>query len=65
MLRMPGKNGIELERQLVANHSEIPVIFITAHEEETARAQALEASKGATDFGEYFVYFSFFLMAAA
>jgi FixJ family two-component response regulator len=32
-VRMPGKSGIELERQLVANHSEIPVIFITAHEE--------------------------------
>ena len=30
-----------------------------------ARAQALAASEGATDFGEYFVYFSFFLMAAA
>lgn len=30
-----------------------------------ARAQALAASQGATDFGEYFVYFSFFLMAAA
>ena len=29
------------------------------------RAQALAASEGATDFGEYFVYFSFFLMAAA
>ncbi len=29
------------------------------------RAQALAASNGATDFGEYFVYFSFFLMAAA
>ncbi len=29
------------------------------------RAQALTASEGATDFGEYFVYFSFFLMAAA
>ena len=29
------------------------------------RAQALAASAGATDFGEYFVYFSFFLMAAA
>jgi FixJ family two-component response regulator len=41
-MRMPGKSGIELERQLVADHSEIPVIFITAHEEETARAQALE-----------------------
>ena len=41
-VRMPGKSGIELERQLVANHSEIPVISTTAHEEETARAQALE-----------------------
>jgi ABC-type lipoprotein release transport system permease subunit len=29
------------------------------------RTQALAASNGATDFGEYFVYFSFFLMAAA
>jgi ABC-type lipoprotein release transport system permease subunit len=29
------------------------------------RAQALAASKGSTDFGEYFVYFSFFLVAAA
>jgi CheY-like chemotaxis protein len=26
----------------VANHSEVPVIFITAHEEETERVQALE-----------------------
>ena len=29
------------------------------------RAQALEAAHGATDFGEYFVYFSFFLMISA
>lgn len=29
------------------------------------RTQALAASEGATDFGEYFVYFSFFLVAAA
>jgi ABC-type antimicrobial peptide transport system permease subunit len=29
------------------------------------RAQALAAAKGTTDFGEYFVYFSFFLVAAA
>jgi FixJ family two-component response regulator len=40
-IRMPGESGIELQRQLVANHSEIPVIFITAHEEETPRVQAL------------------------
>lgn len=29
------------------------------------RAQGLEASRGATDFGEYFLYFSFFLVVAA
>lgn len=29
------------------------------------RAQGLEAAQGATDFGEYFVYFSFFLMVSA
>lgn len=29
------------------------------------RAQALAAARGTTDFGEYFVYFSFFLVAAA
>ena len=29
------------------------------------RAQALKAAQGATDFGEYFTYFSFFLMASA
>lgn len=30
-----------------------------------ARAQGLEASRGATNFGEYFLYFSFFLVASA
>jgi ABC-type antimicrobial peptide transport system permease subunit len=29
------------------------------------RAEALRASEGATDFGEYFVYFSFFLVLSA
>ncbi len=29
------------------------------------RAEGLAASRGATDFGEYFVYFSFFLVASA
>jgi hypothetical protein len=29
------------------------------------RAEGLRASEGATDFGEYFVYFSFFLVVAA
>ena len=43
-IRMPGQSGIELRRQLLANHSEIPVIFITAHEEETERVQLLEGN---------------------
>jgi FixJ family two-component response regulator len=38
---MPGMNGIELQRRLVASHYEIPVIFITAHGGEAARSQAL------------------------
>ena len=29
------------------------------------KAQGLEASRGATDFGQYFLYFSFFLIGAA
>ena len=29
------------------------------------RGQSLAASRGATDFGEYFVYFSFFLVVSA
>ncbi|MFY9610983.1 MAG: FtsX-like permease family protein [Blastocatellia bacterium] len=32
---------------------------------EQLRTEGLEASRGATDFGEYFVYFSFFLVAGA
>jgi hypothetical protein len=32
---------------------------------QAARADALEAATGATDFGQYFTYFSFFLVASA
>jgi len=39
-MRMPGMSGIELQRKLAASHYEIPVIFITAYEEEGMRAQA-------------------------
>jgi FixJ family two-component response regulator len=40
-MRMPGMGGLELQRKLVASHYELPVIFITAYEEEGTRAQAL------------------------
>ena len=39
-VRMPGRSGVELQRQLAASHSETPVVFITAHEDESIRAQA-------------------------
>src|SRR5215471_3751880 len=41
-VRMPAMSGIELHRQLRADHREIPVIFITAHGNEATRSQALK-----------------------
>jgi len=42
-VRMPGMNGLDLQRQLVANNSRIPIIFITSHGDDQARTRALEA----------------------
>lgn len=39
---MPGLSGLDLQRNLVAGNQRIPIIFITAHDEENARKQALE-----------------------
>ena len=38
-VRMPGMSGLELQRQLVAANSRIPIIFITSHGDEDARAE--------------------------
>ena len=46
-VRMPGKSGIELHRELVGNDSKIPVIFITAYEDESVHAQALSGHANA------------------
>jgi FixJ family two-component response regulator len=40
---MPGMSGLELQRQLAVSNSDVPIIFITAHEDEDQRRQALEA----------------------
>ena len=42
-IRMAGMNGLELQRQIVAANSQIPIIFITSHVDDEARARALEA----------------------
>jgi FixJ family two-component response regulator len=41
-VRMPGMNGLDLQRQIVAANSQIPIIFITSHADDDARARALE-----------------------
>jgi FixJ family two-component response regulator len=42
-VRMPGMNGLELQRQMVAANWRIPIIFITSHADDGARARALAA----------------------
>jgi FixJ family two-component response regulator len=39
-VQLGGMSGIDLSRHLAANHDHTPVIFITAHDEPAARAQA-------------------------
>ncbi len=41
-IHLTGMSGIELQRQLLASHSAVPVIFMTALDDEAIRQQALE-----------------------
>jgi FixJ family two-component response regulator len=43
-VRMPGIGGVELRRYLEMAGHDIPVIFITAHGDDSTRAQALGAN---------------------
>ena len=48
-VRMPGMDGLELQRRLIASHHKIPIIFVSAHESDReVRARALR--NGAVDF---------------
>jgi FixJ family two-component response regulator len=42
-VHMPGMNGLELQKLLVASGSVVPIIFITAFTDDRARAQAKNA----------------------
>jgi FixJ family two-component response regulator len=46
--RMPGMDGLQLQRDLTANGWRIPIVFLTAHRSEEGRAQAL--TEGAIAF---------------
>ncbi len=47
-VRLPGMNGLDLQRQMGAAHCRIPIIFVTAYADDDVRVRALEA--GAVDF---------------
>jgi FixJ family two-component response regulator len=40
-VQMPGINGLEVQRRLVAGGNRLPIIFITAHDEPGVRERAL------------------------
>jgi FixJ family two-component response regulator len=43
-IAMPGMTGPDLQRELRQRRQQIPIIFITAHENETVRSSMLEQS---------------------
>jgi FixJ family two-component response regulator len=47
-VRMPGKSGLELQRELVATNRELPIIFITGHGDIPMTVQAMKG--GAIEF---------------
>ena len=47
-IHLGGMSGIELRRRLLAAKSPLPVVFITAHEDEATRREALAA--GCVDY---------------
>ena len=47
-VRLPGMDGLELQRRIRRRRPKLPVIFMTAHDDEDIRTQALR--DGATAF---------------
>jgi len=41
-IAMPGMTGPDLQRELKLRRKQIPIVFITAHKDETVRPRALE-----------------------
>jgi FixJ family two-component response regulator len=44
---MPGMNGLQLQSQLAATGSRIPIIFITAYDDKASRQRAMQAGAAA------------------
>jgi FixJ family two-component response regulator len=41
-VRIPGMSGLELQRQMVVTNSHMPIVFITAYENDDRRTQAVD-----------------------
>jgi two-component system, LuxR family, response regulator FixJ len=41
-IRMPGISGLDLQEQLAARHSDLPVVVVTGHGDDEVRQRALE-----------------------
>ena len=42
-VRMPGMDGLELQRRLASSHRRLPIIFVTAHASDEEEARAMQA----------------------
>ena len=47
-LKLPGMNGLELQRRLADEDKRVPIVFVSAHDDRASKSQALQA--GATAF---------------
>jgi two-component system response regulator FixJ len=42
-LRLPGMSGLDLQARLASEHNLVPIVFVSAHDEQEVRTQALQA----------------------
>jgi FixJ family two-component response regulator len=47
-LKLPGMNGLELQRRLADEDKRVPIVFVSAQDDRASKSQALQA--GATAF---------------
>jgi len=47
-VRLPGQSGLDLQRELAANHTQLPIVFITGHGDIPMTVQAMKG--GAIEF---------------
>ena len=47
-VRLPGQSGLELQRELAASHTQLPIVFITGHGDIPMTVQAMKG--GAIEF---------------